>query len=867
MSARRAFAARRLALAAATLVTALLAACGGGGGGGGSGDGGSNGGVTSPPADQPPPPGSNFFPLSAGARWVYADYSGDGTTPSALYQMDVGATSQVGGHVLTSLVTTSLDANPPVGDDSRYLSTSNGLMAYPAVGANALDRAIGSYMLLKLPATIGDAFTQIDTTVDSGYDADGDKVNEQLLLESTVQVIDRGTVSTPAGDFTQALHLRTTLHETLKYSTRIPSWSSTVVQDVWLVDGVGRVRSTLLGTDDAGNVVQRERTELQAWRVGDAHGGAAPTVTSFAPADAAVHSGGVAVTAAFSMPMDPMSLSQGGFVVTDAAGNEVPGRITLDDAGRNAVFVPVAGWTSRVFTASITPAATDREGNAAAPQWWKFTLDTVAPSLALAWPATDATGIPADLKASFVFSEPLAPQTVWPGGPAFTIVDATTGVPADTWPDYDGLETITVAPRTLWTHGHTYIVTFPASFADLVGNTMGQPVTTRFTIAPGVFGPATVLAPDMGFEPLQAMADVDGDGLPDAVWATWNESVFPPAMHLYVRRTLPDGSLAAVSEPIAAPVYPCTLQRIAAVDLDADGRPDLVLGGSCGIRVYRQQAGGGFTQTQSISLPNYEQAGELLFADFDGDGRPDMLSVGDETYFRRWHQDASGQFVDMGTTDAGIGSIGPMRLADLDGDGVPDLVVTSIGAQAQRLSILKGLGGGAFGAPTGIDTGDGWPSGVSVADIDGDGRSDIVLSIYGSSLPHLLVLRQQPDHGFANPLTINVTAEIDGVALADVDGDGRLDAIVGHPSSLGVLLAQAGGGFGAEDLYAAPPTGSPAGSGLAVGTDAAGHAVVAYNGRVFAALTAAGATPQRTHRRPLGALPVAAPRPAAALRR
>jgi len=113
VSARRAFAARRLALAAATLVTALLAACGGGGGGGGSGDGGSNGGVTSPPADQPPPPGSNFFPLSAGARWVYADYSGDGTTPSALYQMDVGATSQVGGHVLTSLVTTSLDATRP----------------------------------------------------------------------------------------------------------------------------------------------------------------------------------------------------------------------------------------------------------------------------------------------------------------------------------------------------------------------------------------------------------------------------------------------------------------------------------------------------------------------------------------------------------------------------------------------------------------------------------------------------------------------------------------------------------------------------------------------------------------------------------
>lgn len=869
MSARLACAARRHALAAATLAAVFLAACDGGGSGdAGSGAGGPGGGVSPPTADAPPPAGSNFFPLSAGARWMYADFYGDTNVPPALVQVDAGASSQVDGHAAVGVTITLLEEQQAPADDTRYVSTAAGLTAYPGPNAGALEKAIGAYVLYKLPITVGDSFVQYDTTADSGYDADGDGRDEQVLLLSTVQVIARESVSTPAGDFADAVHLRSTLHETMKYSAGGASIANTVVQDVWLVDGVGRVRSTLIATDEAGNVNQQGRSELQAYRVGAAHGGPSPVVAAFAPADAQVHTGGVAVTATFSVPMDADTLSRGGFVVADASGSEVAGSVRLDASGRNAVFVPVAGWASGAFTARITSDATDREGNAATPQSWTFTLDTVGPVLALATPSSGAAGVASDTKASFVFSEPLAPQSVWAAAPTFTVTDTTTGTPADAWPSFDGLATITVAPRTLWTHGHTYSVAFPASVADLVGNTMGQPASASFTIAPGVFGTPAVLAADMGFEPVQTMADIDGDGLPDQVWAAWDETVFPPLMHLFVRRALADGSLAAVAEPIPAPVYGCTLVRIAAVDLDGDGRPDLVLGGACGIRVYRQQPGGGFVQTQAITLPNYEQGDELLFADFDGDGKPDMLSSGGATWFRRWHQDASGQFVDAGTVDAGIGGVGPMRLADLDGDGVPDLVVVSAGVQSQRLSVLKGLGGGAFGAPVGIDTGDGWPSGIAIADVDGDGRPDILLSIYGSSQPgRVLVLQQQADHRFAITSRIDLGAQADGLVLADVDGDGRLDAVVAHASALGVLRGRGDGTFGAEDLYDAPPTGSPGGNGLGVGKDAAGHAVVGFNGRVFTALAAAGASPLHAPRRALGIVPSVPVRPPGAVRR
>ncbi|MCK9684733.1 FG-GAP-like repeat-containing protein [Scleromatobacter humisilvae] len=856
---------RGRAVAAATLAAALLAACGGGGGNDAGNPGG--GGSTPPPSDSSPPSGSNYFPLAPGARWVYADYANGGDTPSALYQLDTGATTQVDGHTVTSLVSTSLDANPAQGDGMRYLSTASGVTVYPGPDAGVVDDAIGPFMALKLPATVGDSFVQFDKTVDSGYDDDGDGVHEKLLMLSTVQVIDRGPVSTPAGTFPDALHLRTTLHQTERDSAGPSSYSTTFVQDIWLVDGVGRVRATLIATDDAsGTVTEREHTELQAYRVGSAHGGPAPTLTSFAPADAQVHPGSVAVTASFSMPMDPASLSAGGLVVTDAAGHAVAGQVTLDGSGRNAVFVPGAGWPSGVFTAKLTAAATDREGNAATPQSWTFTLDTTAPALALATPAAGASGVASNATATFVFSEPLYGPSVWMSAPTFTVMDTTTGLPADVSPDFDSLATITVKPRTYWTHGHTYTVTFPGSFADLVGNTMGQPASVSFSVAPGVFGAATPLAADIGFEAVQTIADIDGDGRPDQLWASWDESVFPPLMHLYVRHGQADGSLGPVTEPIPAPVYGCTLERIAAVDLNGDGLPDLVLGGACGMRIYRQQAGGSFTLNQTILLPNYEQAGILAFQDFDGDGRVDMLSAGDETYFHLWHQDASGQFVDAGTVDAGIGSIGRLRLVDVDGDGVPDLVVSSAGSQSARLSVLRGIAGGGFGPPTTYDTGDGWPDAVSVADVDGDGRPDIVLAIYGSQAPsRVQVLKQRADHSFVLAASKDLGMEADGLVMADVDGDGRLDAIVAHPTALGVLLGRADGTFGPEDLYDAPQAGFMPG-GLGVGVNPDGREVVGWNGQVFTALASSKATPQAAHRHALATSLAGHPVPRASTR-
>ena len=67
-----------------------------------------------------------------------------------------------------------------------------------------------------------------------------------------------------------------------------------------------------------------------------------------------------------------------------------------------------------------------------------------------------------------------------------------------------------------------------------------------------------------------------------------------------------------------------------------------------------------------------------------------------------------------------------VAVADL-GNGEPDLVVSN--HLADTVSVLLGKGDGTFGAPTTYDVGDG-PEGVAIADLNGDGNPDLAVANY-----------------------------------------------------------------------------------------------------------------------------------------
>ncbi len=145
------------------------------------------------------------------------------------------------------------------------------------------------------------------------------------------------------------------------------------------------------------------------------------------------------------------------------------------------------------------------------------------------------------------------------------------------------------------------------------------------------------------------------------------------------------------------------------------------------------------------------------------------------------------------TTGAGPYSIG---IGDLDRDGKPDIV--SANFISNTLSIIRGLGsamsGGspypAFSPKTDIATGSG-PQGVALSDIDGDGKLDIVVANFTSNT--VSVYRNTTT--IVGTITFAARTDFTSgtgpykIAINDFDGDGKSDiAIVNKTGALGLSV-------------------------------------------------------------------------------
>lgn len=811
-------------LIACLLPACLLTACGGGGGGGGSSIGAAS--TTTSSISAPSEPNS-YFPLGAGDRWVYQE-STDGTTNT--YQVDVGETKTIDGKDITTVVTTTFAGEQL--DVSRFSSTGLGVTEYPTEG-RAVEQAVGTYTLFQLPAQDGDSFTQLNKTIDYGEDVDGDGKTEQMMLFSTVQTLAHDQMTTPAGTFSDAVHVRTTLKETVIFSASGQRGFTDVVIDDWYAPNVGLVRSDVT-VSQGGQVNSRTSKVLLAYRTGGTHGGGAPTVVSVTPADATkTYTGAVTINATFSMPMDAASLNNGGLTVVDSKNLRVNGTVVLSADGLSATFVPTNAWASGAYLATVTSDGTDRQGNSAKPASWSFKLDAVSPTIALA-SAPDGSVVSGNSKLTYVFSEQLDPGSAMRAEPQITLTDNDTGESAPAWMSFDGVATYTFTPRTYWPHGHSYTLTFPSILADLAGNNLGADIKVHLSTSQGFFADPQPISTSLGRQPTMVIDDIDGDGLPDLVWAAWGDSI-PLQMHLFMRRGQADGTWGSTKELLANSLSPCAVYSIGVGDVNRDGRKDLVLSG-CTNRILLQNSSGDFVAGAVYAFSGYDFGLVVKLVDLNGDGRLDMLSIGNSTGVRVSMQDSSGTFVQTALIETGLGALDILETADLNGDGVMDMVVGAGGSQSEKLAVMYGIKGGGFEQPLVLPTDSGMPSGVAIYDMDGDGLLDLTVAIptgLTSNPARVVVYRQLPDHHFAVSSTIPVAAEPNGVSLVDVNGDGRLDLVVGHGDAFGVLPRLPDGSFGPEDLYGVPLL-DGLNSAMAVGPrDAKGRAVVAFNGLLF----------------------------------
>ena len=318
-----------------------------------------------------------------------------------------------------------------------------------------------------------------------------------------------------------------------------------------------------------------------------------------------------------------------------------------------------------------------------------------------------------------------------------------------------------------------------------------------------------------------AIGDVTGDGRNDVVMTTSYNFDAANDFRLWVFAQAADGTLAPPVSYATAAVYTNRAQSIAVGDITGDGRADVVLGiDGIGVQVFPQLATGLLGSPTMYSSPD---TNKIRLGQLNGDGRLDVAGVGWGTNtVSVLLNDGQGGLKAPVSYPVQHAGYEDLEIADATGDGLDDLIVMSGQTYGvPNVSVVPQLAAGGFGtaAPSTVAPNTN-TQGIGVGDVTGDGRNDVVAS-YGGNRPAsaIAVLAQTAGGTLAAPTSYQSYDIPEPVDVADIDLDGRADVVVLHGGWLkaGVYRQQAGGTLGSEELCSIPYASHYNPHGLAVG--------------------------------------------------
>jgi hypothetical protein len=317
------------------------------------------------------------------------------------------------------------------------------------------------------------------------------------------------------------------------------------------------------------------------------------------------------------------------------------------------------------------------------------------------------------------------------------------------------------------------------TISQLLGNGDGsfRNPGSKYDIAAGIPHPLAISAADLNGDGRQDLVAVDAGRSKVVVLTNNGDGTFERSIYV------------GGSEP----------QAIIAADLNGDRNQDVATAnGGGGVTVLLGLGDGTFGAPADVSTESAMCSG-LAAADLNADGSLDLVTAnsllghgasehtisvllghGDGTFL------PANLFPNIGTQPTMV------AIADLNGDGTLDLV-TPDGAPSSDVTVLLGKGDGAFRSPTYVGTGAS-PHDAELADLNGDGVPDLVTSNLGTSFD----LAHPENQGLTVRLgigdgTFGLKTEMQNdwptsVSAADLNGDGKIDLVVPNELSGQVVV-------------------------------------------------------------------------------